>query len=311
MRKARFSTKIKQYIIESEAQIIYSCLGSLKVISLVLQAQKILNCKVVPHFMDDWKSVIFSDKRFIFHKLRLKNQLYILFKNVVNGLAISESMTLQYKKEFKIPFFFVMNSIPDEQIKELILNDKHTTKKFLYTGGLHLNRWKSLLMLCEAFHVIGQEHRLSIDIYCPENDKDIFENYFFKFNFIAFRGHVPSVKINEILSEADVLIHCESFDNYTRKYTKLSISTKIPLYLKEGKIILAFGPEEIESINYIKRNDAGVAISVEEPNLLIKTLLKEVFVNNNISRIRMNALTLFKLNHSYSSIKKKLELAFN
>ena len=82
LRKARFSTKIKQYIIESEAQIIYSCLGSLKVISLVLQAQKILNCKVVPQFMDDWKSVIFSDKRFIFHKLRLKNQLYILFKNV-------------------------------------------------------------------------------------------------------------------------------------------------------------------------------------------------------------------------------------
>ena len=49
-----------------------------------------------------------------------------------------------------------------------------------------------------------------------------------------------------------MLVHVESFDNKSRQLTKLSISTKIPEYLATGKPIIAIGPREVASLEYLK-----------------------------------------------------------
>lgn len=311
LRKIKFSDNITNYIKDSNAQIIYTCLGNLRTISLVLYAQKILNCKVVPHFMDDWKSVIFQNKRFLIHKSVLQNKIKLLFKNVTEGIAISETMAIQYQKEFRVPFQFIMNSIPDEHISTLQKNGNSQIKRFVFTGGLHLNRWKSLLKLVEGFELLCTHYEFIIEIYCPENDKTNFMKYFEKYKFVHFRGHLPSNEVNGILKTADAFIHCESFDKYLRKYTRLSISTKIPLYLKEGKLLLAYGPEEIESVQYINRNQAGIVLSDENPRIIAQSIDELLSEYSKINIFANNALILARKNHSYSSVILKLNRIFS
>ena len=310
LRKAKISKGLVNFIIESESEIIYTCLGNLKVISLVLYARELLKCTVVPHFLDDWKSVIFSKKRYFIHKLLLQRRLKSLFKNVDVGIAISEEMAKQYKQEFNCPFNVIMNCVPDEQILDSYKSPNTRVKKFVFAGGLHLDRWKSLYNLAEAFDIISSRYEFIIEIYCPERDKNKFCGYFKKFNFVHFMGHLPVAEIDRVMKSADILIHCESFDSSIRKYTRLSVSTKIPTYLKTGKLILAFGPEEIESIQYIKLNQAGIAISVQDPEALSQILLTDIF-NSNVSELLVkNATALVRRNHSCSSVERKLTEIF-
>ena len=67
-------------------------------------------------------------------------------------------------------------------------------------------------------------------------------------------------------NEADILLHVESFNEKMKKYTRLSISTKIPEYLASKRLIIAIGPVDIASIEYLKDNKAALILdnNIEE-----------------------------------------------
>ncbi|MEO6731753.1 MAG: hypothetical protein ABIN01_11105 [Ferruginibacter sp.] len=310
LRVIKFSEKIIDYIVKSKAEVIYTCLGNLRVISLVLFAQKLLGCTIVPHFLDDWKTVIFSKKRLIIHQKLLNFQIKKVIALCKTGMAISEKMATEYAEEYSIPFYSIMNCVPDNQITPYKDINKEF-KRFVYAGGLHLKRWKSLLLLSRSFQRLERQSLFKLEIYCPENDKIKFHKYFSEFPFVHFMGHIPTEMIKSTLLEADVLIHCESFENSIKKYTRLSVSTKIPSYLMVSKLLLVFGPPEIESIQYIKRNNAGLPISTTNTND-ISIILDAILLNKIDFEIMIkNGLDLVKRNHSFSSVNEKLINIFN
>jgi glycosyltransferase involved in cell wall biosynthesis len=305
-----FSDQITEYIIQSNAGLIYSTLGNLKVISLVLYAQRILNCKIVPHFMDDWKETIFEPKRFFWHNFILKRKLFKIVSHSKIGMAISEKMAQEYENHYNITFLAVMNTIPDFEIaRPSNLFKKNFT--IVYTGGLHLNRWKSLLVFSEALKNVSADFSFSFEIYSPFLDKELYEKHFEIFSFVKFMGHVPVNQINKILSRADFFVHCESFEPNVIKYTRLSISTKIPSYLKMGKPIIAIGPKDVESIDYLERYNAAFTITDLKLEDMTNQLTNLFNQNVDLNLIVENGSRLVKKNHSYSSIRNSLSIAFD
>jgi hypothetical protein len=80
--------------------------------------------------------------------------------------------------------------------------------------------------------------------------------------------------VRRIQLESNVLVHAESFDESTRLYTRLSLSTKIPQYLMAGRCVLAYGPAELASIRYVVETGAGLAVSTENVDKLAGELEK-------------------------------------
>ncbi|GAB3957775.1 hypothetical protein GCM10027614_73890 [Micromonospora vulcania] len=77
----------------------------------------------------------------------------------------------------------------------------------------------------------------------------------------------PSLASDEVpaaLRSADVLVHIESFDQEIRRYTRYSVSTKIPQYLASGRPIFGYGPAEVASMNHIQEANAGVIVGTND-----------------------------------------------
>lgn len=68
----------------------------------------------------------------------------------------------------------------------------------------------------------------------------------------SFNGVKPYAEIQKLMSESDLILHIESFEEKEILKTKYSFSTKIIDCLQSGSVMLAVGPKEIASIRYSK-----------------------------------------------------------
>jgi hypothetical protein len=69
-----------------------------------------------------------------------------------------------------------------------------------------------------------------------------------------------------------VLVHVEAFDNTSRAYTRLSVSTKIPQYMAAGRPILCYGPAEVASCRYVEATRSGVVVGERDKVRLLDGL---------------------------------------
>ncbi|WP_243303382.1 hypothetical protein [Geothrix oryzisoli] len=246
---------LKQFIEAFNPDVIYSMLGSMKLIRFVNNIADRYNLPVVPHFMDDWPTFFYSDGFLCgLPRRALAHSLESLFKHVHSGLCIGEDMADEYQQRYRRPFLPLMNSIPNERFASPPVFHSSETVIFSYIGGLHLNRWQSLL---EIASVMGEGTELRI--FAPEKDLAQFSDLFAGFPFIKL-GSLRSSEVDEEMRRADVLLHVESFDPDAASYTRLSVSTKISQYMCVGKPILAYGPGSLSSIKVIGRAGAGAIV---------------------------------------------------
>ena len=130
--------------------------------------------------------------------------------------------------------------------------------------------------------------------------------------------HNP-VSQNEIIrlqSEADVLVHAEAFDLFNKLLVRCAISTKIMDYLSSGKCILAIGPHNIASMEYLQDNNLAVtANSVSELSEKVNTLLNNPqlireyaertseFVRKNLNPVELRKSLYNDLKHIIDNYK--------
>ena len=90
------------------------------------------------------------------------------------------------------------------------------------------------------------------------------------------KGFVTGTESDEAFREAQLLLHTEAFDEASRDFTKHSVSTKIADSLASGIPLLAYGPEEISSMQHLLRNGCAItATSREELHKKLLTALED------------------------------------
>ena len=141
----------------------------------------------------------------------------------------------------------------------------------VYAGGLHYNRWKVLAEVANALKEINASGKAQcfLKIYSSQKISPEITKQLTVENAAAFMGGASASAIADIYAAADVLLHVESFDKKAIAATKYSFSTKIPEYLSAGKCVLAVGPAEVASIQYLTEFACAVTDEQTLPEALM------------------------------------------
>jgi len=162
-----------------------------------------------------------------------------------------------------------------------------------YLGNISLGRYKQLIDIGKALKEI--DPNLYINIYSSETDKNVLKEMTLK-NGIKFCGSVSADEVGKIVKNSLLVIHTESFEDIFKERVRYSTSTKIPDCLLSGTCMLAYGPSDVASIEYLKENKAAFIIDDKEN---LKEKLIELLGNSELreNTIR-NATKLAAKNHN-------------
>lgn len=236
--------------------VIYTMGSRFAIHSIVDKLANYYKCGTCFHFMDNWRESAFVNTSSIL-KLNYKLNLSInkVMEHNTNSLVISPLMKIAYEDKYKGNYDVLMNSVSINKPCKFV---NHDSIHFVYAGGLHLNRYVSLLVIQDTISRVRINAKLYI--YTSITNRKKYENLFDK-NITVFRDFLPHNRVREVYEDADVLLHVESFDEKQLLYIKYSLSTKIPEYMSSGKPILCYAPENISVYQYVNITKSGLCAS--------------------------------------------------
>jgi hypothetical protein len=277
---------IREWVASYRPDVIYSVLGSVRMMNVVLKLNEQFATPIVAHFMDDWPSTAYSRSwRLALPRAILDAKLRSILKKSPYRMTICEDMATEFSRRYGGEFEYFMNCVEvPESISPGIECDKELTR-FGFVGGLHLNRWRSLLSVATALDELkGQGMSITLDIYAPQKDLKTYGALFENFSVIGEMATLKASEVNEKLLDFDVPVHVESFLEEDSYYTRLSVSTKIPQYMASGRPILAFGPPSLSSVRYVERTGAGLVVDVENDISALKRVAGQLAGSSQLRR---------------------------
>lgn len=195
--------------------------------------------------------------------------------------VISEEMKDAYQVLFGREGYVIRNfSVEKKTVvrNDLKIDEPHSLK-MVYAGGLHYNRWKVLAKISKVLKRINDSGDIKcyLSIYSAQNiAKEIIDEISLE-NASMFCGSVSGEQIADIYADADILVHVESFEKKAIASTKYSFSTKIPEYLSAGKAVLAVGPAEVASIQYLLDFACVICDDLKLNEMIEKLIHDEVY----------------------------------
>ena len=111
-------------------------------------------------------------------------------------------------------------------------------------------------------------------------------------------------QVKDIINESLAVLHIESTNENFRKRVHYSLSTKIADSLGSNSILIAYGPVEVASFQYLLKNNCAIVIGEDDDFLSKLLLLKNL---DEIEQIKAEAHNLFKKNHSSFSNSKIIQ----
>jgi len=227
-------------------------------------------------------------------KLRQKCFMKVVHKTVKNCDAIftiCDEMNDIYSNLFGKKCFTLHTATEN---KDLHLNP--TANHISYIGNLSCGRYQSLIEMGKALSEM-QDERLPkfIDVYSGTKEVKCTEPLR-NASGINFCGEIPAESVLEVMANSLAVIHTESFEPKMTNLVRFSVSTKIAESLMYGPCLIAYGPEGIASIDYLKENNAAYVISRPED---LEKGLEKILTNKELrEQIVRNARALALKNHN-------------
>jgi len=216
-------------------------------------------------------------------------------------IVISPKMKTEYHKVFGGNMVVMMNSINLEQYSQDYARNEH---EYIFAGNVLLNRWKVLINFSEALKEFDPHAVLSI--YTPDEvDSSILHKFQAQSN-ISYGGHLNSDELKNRLSHCGYVIHVESFDKKNKKITRLSISTKISEYVACGAKIIAIGPKDIASMEFLETVPHCVSINSIDKNEIRRSLTDSNFKSKDSVRLEDDKFCFFDKSKNRAEINRLL-----
>jgi len=255
------------WIEEFRPQVLYSALGSIRMMRLVLRISRRFGLPIVPHIMDDWPSTHYGSTIYTRLPRRIMlSRLRAVFRRSPAGMTISDAMAAEFRQRYGIRFEGFMNcvDIPAE-CPPPPARAAGEPLRFAFIGGLHYSRWQSLCQIGRALVGLRANGLAAVlDIYAPQDDIAQYGPALREVSSIRVQGNFRTEELPDALLRSDVLVHVESFDEIARRYFRLSLSTKVPLYLASGRPILCYGPEDINTCRYLQTCQSGFVVGAQD-----------------------------------------------
>ena len=291
---------------------IYTLGNSIDTMKLAVKLSRKLNIPIVPHFMDNWQaSHRYGPDRYPYHLRRTQVWLKKMYDRTEKALAISPKMAAEYEEKWNKPHYALMNSVDVGYYHEGCHEKREADGTFVltYAGGLHLNRYQSIMELGRAIDERNATAKTPVRLVVYTDDKSI-ANYGEELKTVKaleLNTYVPHDRILEVYRNCDALVHIESFDEAYREFILYSMSTKISEFLSTGRPVLLYAPADIFACEYLKENGAGIVVSrADELNAALDAITDPA----NADALRENAYVLAMKNHDDAYLKKTLKEIF-
>lgn len=285
--------------------VVYSMLGSVRLTRITALAARTCGVPVVPHFTDDWPATLYGNGELLGRANRSTQEAIArLIRLAPLGMVISRPMAHEYTRRYGIPFSPFVNCVdetyfaaPREE------TDGRPTTELVYVGALHLNRWESLRDIGAVLdRLAGDGLAVRLTIHAPEKDLARYGRHFAHLERVRLGPSLASDEVPAALRSADVLVHIESFDEEIRRYTRYSVSTKIPQYLASGRPILGYGPAEVASMDHIRAANAGVIVGTNDQAALVGDLTRLCRDAALRQRLARNGVDFARQEHAKDSV---------
>lgn len=302
------SSDLLLWVENFKPNLIYSYLEQPHITNLVIKLAKVLDVTIVPHFMDEWnsppKGFRLSDYWWFVKRAINLNEI-IRHSNF--GLAISDAMSSEYQIHFRRPFYTFMNSADPDKFSPVkqISEDAHTHIRMVYAGSGSggLGRWPLIETIGRAVQQLNQNgYQIDFTIFVHTNQLSLHPIHG---NGVSIFDFQEEDKLAEFLSKSDVAVLVEGFDKESIKYSRLSFSAKIPIYLMAGCCIFSIGSLLDNSIKYISENNLGVTVCNDSFEAITHKL-KELYNNRELlSQCQQRNRQFALKNFTQSTIHKK------
>lgn len=196
--------------------------------------------------------------------------------------VISKKLKEEIESELHIPCK-ILYKTPDENRAYLPYSpNNNRTKSYLFTGNIYANRWKTLAILAKELKKQGGG---KLDIYTATPISKRMDKALNIAGISETHAPVSQEEVIALQNQADILVHVEAFDKFNKSLVRCAISTKIMDYLSVGRCILAIGPSDISSMEYLSENDLALTACN-------KTQLGDVVSNINANHSIINKYAL-------------------
>lgn len=256
------NTKLKTWIEDVRPEIILFvpndyCLA----FDVLMHVKKYSSAPVITYYMDD--PFYYNQKISGIDKIRRKQLRKYggkIAKNSEKLFTTCRLMSEEYKQIFNLDCVEFGNCV--ELISNEMFIDSKRNLTISYIGNLHSNRWKSIIELADVIDdIIKKEDeslKITFQVYSASDMEQTILDLFKKRKCLTFNGAISPKEVKKVQLKSDILVHVEAFDDKSKISTRLSVSTKIFEYLAAGKPVIAYGPKDIASMQYLSNTGASM-----------------------------------------------------
>jgi glycosyltransferase involved in cell wall biosynthesis len=299
-----------EWMAQYSPELVVSPLESIRVMNLSLAVSREFNIPVVPYFGDDWISTFYRDSPALaIPRLYLCSALRKVLRKTNSGMAASPAMAEEYRRRFKKPFstFLRTVDVPPQWVSSPVVYKKSGII-IVYAGRLNCDRWRPLLEIAKALVMLRESGlQARLDVYSVAEDLVSYGSCMSGPPPVNICGSLAPREVFPKLVQAHILVHVESFDDTQQKYTRLSLSTKIPQYLAAGRPILMYGPKGISVTEYARSSGAAVVVDETDVAAIAKAIRALAMSDELRTRLGRAGWMLAKQRHDEKAVTSSLQ----
>lgn len=297
-----FTKELKQWLTDFNPDVIFFASGDYAFMyDVARKMAEYLNKPLVISCMDDFY-VYNANENSVIGRFEYRARMKTVRKTMQRAssiFAICDTMAETYAKMFQLPVQVLHT--PAECVK-MVPNENPS--QISYIGNLGCDRDQQLMAIGKALMSLNRtEEPKMLDVYSGEKNPEILKNLTEE-NGIRFHGQISAEEVLDVMKNSIAVIHTESFEESQKKQVRFSVSTKIAESLMYGPCLLAYGPEDIASISYLKEND--VAYVIDDPKDLPKGLTELLEDDERRTAIVKRARILAEKNHNLNTTPIKV-----
>lgn len=300
-----FNEEFKEWLSKEKPTHIFVAPGpNIFFYKIVLKIINYLNIPVLTYICDDYYFTNLKRNFFerIYQKKLIKNAQMLMSKSY-KVITISDELSYNYENYFNVPCVKIMTGI--EWNDDIEKCNNTTIKNISYMGNLSYKRYLNIYDLGLAIDNLNKKlnTNIKLNVYSDIKNNDI-RNLFNRTKSIEIKGFVLNDEYIKAKENTDLFVHTESFDKQCIELVKSSISTKIPECLNSGKVLLAYGPDSVASINYLKNNKCAFVITKKDD---LEEKLYEIITKKELREKTIDtALKIGRENHDSMKNSEKL-----
>lgn len=291
------NSQLKAWLEREKPDCIFIAPGVAKFLyDFALTISRMRKIPIVTYICDEYYFV--KDATTPLDKVRLgllKGKIEKLLGASRHLVVISEELRTAYEGRFGLPASVLMTGTGCAPAEDLQISQDR--KAICYFGNIRCNRFISLCDVGKALDEINRERGTdyALKIYTAEKDPEIL-GQLSRFDSVQLCGFVTGAAYDEAFHRSQLLLHVEAFDEASVDFVQHSVSTKIADSLASGIPLLAYGPEEISSMQHLLRHDCALTATTGEE---LKSMLIRAFNEDaEVRRVAENALAVAEECHN-------------